>query len=406
MGLFQKAASIAPGKGLLQRSIDLLAIKKFEPAVLLSQNEVDHLLANRRTAPPPLYKTHGAETTNVPLTWSDAGVIAPPTRGPTIDASEILKIGVAAVPDPTESIISAILAVPPSVELPAKIFAVLKEKLSISKGALLLYDPIRMVYAPWSACGYDTTTLHRMRIPLGASGSFNTTANGKPVVVTGPDGISAYRDYFSSRELAPIERLILVPFISQDKLSAVLLVTEAAPPFPGEDAFLFSLERIAGAASPSIQKAREERLRGADAGVVPAASWQEELRRFLDSPPFPNKRILFIALSTQEYGRKLLASNPYLDPFRLQEDIRFFLQSFSADLGRAFQIKDDSYLLAVQDMEKKDLDLLLHQLRAFLGALFGGIDGAAFLGESAIRKVRYFPDEGKNPAEIVEFFSA
>jgi hypothetical protein len=406
MGLFQKASSIAPGKGLLQKSIELLAVKKFEPVVLLNQEEVDRLLANHRTAPPPSNRPHGAETPKIPLTWSDAGVAAPPSRGPMIDAAEIRIMGGKAVADPTEEIISAIFAIPPSVELPAKAFTVLKEKLSISKGALLLYDPVRMVYAPWSACGYDTTTLHRLRIPLGASESFNAAANGKPVVVTGTVGISAYKDYFSSRELAPIERLILVPFISQDKLAAILVVTESEPPFKSETAYLTSLERIAGAASASIQKAREERLRGAEAGFAPTASWQEELRRFLDSPAFQGARVLFVALSTREYCRTLLSYSPDLDPFRLQEDIRFFLQSFSADLGRAFQMEDETYLLAIQDLEKKDLDLFLHQLNAFLGSLFGEFDGGAALGETAIKKVRYFPDEGKNPAEIVEFFSS
>ena len=58
--------------------------------------------------------------------------------------------------------------------------------LGSAKGALLLYDPVRLVYAPWAVRGYDQTTLHRMRIPLGANNAWNAMANGLPLFLSAP----------------------------------------------------------------------------------------------------------------------------------------------------------------------------------------------------------------------------
>ncbi len=426
MGLLQKAATIAPGKGLLHKSLEILADKNVERSVLLTQQEINELLAHRKISPPPVRITESLAPQAIPRTWAEAGLSAPPLRGPLIDATEFEKSrGAKKAPyaaphkvapppaehaapaaDPTESIISEIFAIPSSVELPSKVFAILKERLSIDKGALLLYDPSRAEFAPWAIIGYDTTTIHRLRIARSAGQELAGGGNGRPLVVARANEIKTYEKYFSSREIALIDRLILVPFISAENLLAILVISASSPPFATEEAFFTSLERIAGAASPAVEKAREERLRGVEPkSETPSATLEEELSRLLSSPTLSRKRVLFLSLSLEEYEKRILSEIPYLDPFRLEEDMRHFMQAFSADLGRAVPIGKASYLMAIQDLEKKNLDLFLHQLRVFLGAFFGEVDGAGVLDDSSIEKTRSFPDDGDSIAGLVSFFS-
>ena len=143
--------------------------------------------------------------------------------------------------------VAAIQALPDGVELPSQLFSALTEQLSVEKGALLLFDPIRLVYAPWASLGYDQTTLHRMRIPLGANESFKALANGSPILVEDASTLGAYEQYFSAREFSSLSRILLTPFITAEKLVGVLLFTALEPPFPGKAELLECLKAISDA---------------------------------------------------------------------------------------------------------------------------------------------------------------
>jgi hypothetical protein len=434
MGLLQKAVSVSPGKGLLRKSLDILRGSEAGPSILVTQEEVDELLANRKSETPVYRKPEIVVPPKVPLTWSDAGITAPSARGPTIDDAEFRRIhggkktervvarsrapektlqDAYEVPtpppppvDPTEEIISRIFALAPGVELPSRMFGILKARLSITKGALLLFDPIRLVYAPWASTGYDTTSLHRLRIPRGATEGFTSVASGRAIIIKGMEQIAHYEKYFSNREHAFIERIILAPVISDETLIAVLLITAASPPLPSENSLLSSLERIAGAAAPVIQKSREEKLkRGTVSAEMIRAPSKEELTRLLSSPSWSKKSILFISLTLADYEKQFLSMVPDMDPFRLDEDMRHFLRSFTADLGCAIPLGSAKYLVGLQDIEKKDLDIFLHQLTVYLNTIFGEIEGDGVLGMGAIQKVRQFPGEGEGITELAAFFS-
>ncbi len=413
MGLFQKAVSIVPGQGLLRKSIELIAENKAETSPYLTQEEIDGLLKKRKPSPVSFHRSENAKPPNVPRTWAEAGISAPPLRGPTIDGTEFEKNNTRrkkapGAADPTDGIISAVFGVPQSIEHPSAAFGILKERLSLRKGALLLYDPLRMVYAPWAGVGYDTTTLHRLRIPLGAGESFNAAANGRPIIVSGTAELAHYAMYFSSREFALVQWLILVPFISGEKLIAILMISMADPPYPDQERFLMGLERIAGAASPAFQKAREERLRlGESAEAAPPRTLEAELTRFLSAKHAAGRKILFFSLSFDSLERKVLAAIPFLDSFRLQEDLRHFLQLFTADTGRLAPAGKCTYVFGIFDLEKHNLDLFLHQLRAYLYGLFGGLDGVLdSLTASSVKKIHSYPDEGDGVAHLVSLFTA
>ena len=166
----------------------------------------------------------------------------------------------------TRDLVAESKALSDGVELPSRLFTTLRKRLSLTKSALLLYDPMRLEYAPWASHGFDQTTLHRMRIPLGANETFNALANGDPLEVTNPAQRAAFQRFFSSREFSVLERIILCPYIFEDTLVGVLLITEAHPPFSGAAAFLSCLKDVAAdvrAPSPEGPRVPDEAEPGA-----------------------------------------------------------------------------------------------------------------------------------------------
>ncbi len=259
-----RIAAAAPRRGLLRKSLAIVAERLRSP------------LGVELAAPP--------RPRDAARKRARAGMQDAQEPGKTLDPEQAAR-----------GIVAAIQALPDGVELPSHLFTVLTARLSVQKGALLLFDPIRLVYAPWASQGYDQTTLHRMRIPLGANGTFNELANGSPVIVEGTSALAAYEQYFSAREFSTLSRILLTPFIAAEKLIGVLLFTALKPPFEGDAQLLPCLKSIADAGSPRVQKAREKKLRRVGAqGMRPGASPEEEVGRYISSFGSAGTRILFL----------------------------------------------------------------------------------------------------------------
>jgi hypothetical protein len=307
----------------------------------------------------------------------------------------------------TAEILSSIEKLVDGIELPAELFNALASRLGIEKGALLLYDPLRLVYAPWASLGYDQTTLHRMRIGLGANESFTTLANGTPIVLSQGPSLVPYQQYFSSREFSSIPRLILVPFIASAKLIGILLLSELSFRFESDQALLACLARVAESGSSRLLRAREERLKRAGAqGVRPGASPQEQIEHYLSSFGSAATHILLLSLSVEEYAHSILAAHAHLDPFRLHEDFRYFLSAFVSELGAAITLRQGLFLVALQGLDRADIDLFLHQLSSFLHGLFGGNGTSEASTGPRVLRSRTWPDEAADLRELVEFFSS
>jgi len=293
------------------------------------------------------------------------------------------------------------------VELPSLLFSRLAARLGIAKGALLLYDAPRLVYAPWASVGYDQTTLHRMRIPLGANASFTALANGAPLFLAEERDRAGYQHYFSSREFAAASRIILAPFIADGMLIAVLLVTEIASPFAIDEDLLDCLASVVAAGSPRIRAARQ----GMEANTPRPGAARTEKLSTVGPAPVDQKAdmtrfvatsgpVLLMTLSVEEYAAAVIAAHEHLDPFRLQEDISFFLGSFLADCGKAMSVRRGVFVAALTDVPPTDTDLFLHQLGLFLRGLFG--EGTGEAPGPRILKVQPWPARGGDLASVIE----
>jgi hypothetical protein len=296
---------------------------------------------------------------------------------------------------------------PDGVELPSRLFTTLRKRLSIAKGALLLYDPARLEYAPWASYGFDQTTLHRMRIPLGANDTFNALANGQPLLVTEPDHLAAFQRFFSSREFSLLERIYLSPYISDESLVGVLIATEMRHPSLDSAGLMSCLQGVAAEVSPLVQKARRFLMKLNQAKAArPPATPEEQVARLLESPAARGRKMLFLSLALGTYVRGIAAAHEDLDLFRLREDVRSLMDAFLADLGTAIMLPAGNLMVGLQDVSRDDIPLFLHQLRYFLDAHFAGALPPEEAPRIDVLKSRIWPDEGTEPGELVSFLSS
>ncbi len=379
MGLLRKAAGGAPPppepgqRGLLRRSIRVL-------------DEMP-----RRAAGPDAAGIEATHSLDAPESPADSPTV------PLVRAVREVRPAARV----TAELLGAIDSIPDGVELPSRLFSVIASKLGVRKGALLLYDPARLVYAPWASQGYDTTTLHRLRIPLGANQSFNALANGDPLILSDPGSLGPYQGFFSSREFSTVSRLVLAPFIASDRLVGVLLLSELDPQLPGHADILECLAAVVRSGSARVDTARERRLAAAGTAAVQApASLEEQASRFVGGAGGP---ALFMALSLEDYARGVLAGHEHLDPFRLHEDIRYFLGAFVADAGTALAIRQGLFIVGLRDIDPADVDLFLHQLTLYLDGLFGGGGGPA--GPRILKK-RSWPAEGNDVRSLIDYLAS
>ena len=133
------------------------------------------------------------------------------------------------------------------------------------------------------------------------------------------------------------------------------------------------------------------------------APLEEQVARMVSSRRPGSASFLFFSVTLDSFERHVLDAHPYLDAFRLREDIRYFVGAFASDLGAAFPLPGSRYLIGLQGEEPRGVDLVVHQLGSFLTSLFGSYNGGA---EIAVQRTRSFPEGGTDPAALVSFFTS
>ncbi len=289
----------------------------------------------------------------------------------------------------TARLVDEVRSLPSKIELPSRLFSLVADRLGITKGALMLFDHGREVYAPWAFVGYDPTTHRRLRIPGPTVEATAAVANREPMAVTDAAGLAQFQQFFSTREFGGIEHLLLAPLSTGGKLHAFFLVTEATPPFEPE-ALLGCLGRVAAAAAPAVQEVRE-RLPGALLPQASPAEAEAAIDRQLAASVAAGSHYLVFQVSLADWEGRLLATLRNLDPFRLEQDLRAVVSNFVSGAGVAVHLGGARFIAAVRGLAAADLDLFSHQLAALLGTLFGELEPSP--ADVVLGEPRPFPPE-------------
>jgi len=363
MGLFKRARSFqgasrsdrSTSRGLLQKSLD------FIDKIVTPQQELVAPAATALSDIPKGSEKKSPET--VPRTWKESGQAVPEEGGETPPETEQLT-----ETERWDRLWAGLRELEDGIESPGRLFALVKEQLRPERAALLLYDPVRMVFAPWAAHGFDETTKHRLRIPLGANDTMNRLASGKVYLLSGPEELQPFQQFFSFREFSTLSNLLLVPFIHENKFMGLLLSTESG------QANLDMFRTLAERAARHLYAARERHLEGAKRGTPERP---ESLRQAVQAALQPcleqGFSPLMILIDTATLTESVRRRNPYTDSFRLNQDISRVVLSLFQSLGSVFQVDPERMLIVVlkkaQPIQAGDPELLLHHLKTTLGRL-------------------------------------
>ncbi len=309
--------------------------------------------------------------------------------------------------NPAERLFTDITTLPESLEAPTHLFGLLQKAFRLTRAALLLYDSVRMVFAPWAHVGFDETTLHRLRLPLGFNQALNRIANGNILSLHAKEELAEFSRFFSAREFASLSELTFLPFIHERKLIALLLISQTEP---GEHLRAPAAELLAEAcrvSAPRIHRARAENpARPAPTGAQRPAGAPETqqavtaaVRRLQKDCRQAGLPLLLVRISLSRAVETILRKNTFFDDFRLLEDLTRIIASRLADTGRVFRLEPAGLLLAITRMPDPDAGLLLHHLTLALKGVFLELQG-----EPDIRygeRVKCWPADGAEAEELV-----
>jgi hypothetical protein len=372
MGLLKRARSqygasrsdrLAP-RGLLRKSLELIDKSRSQQLTpTIDQRELDAPIGATLADIPAGRETKSPES--VPRTWKESGRVAPREVEETPAENEQFTEA-----ERHERLWAGLREIEDGIESPGRLFSLVKEQLRLARAALLLYDPVRMVFAPWAVHGFDETTNHRLRIPLGANDTMNRLAAGKTFLLSRPEELQPFKQFFSFREFSTMSTLLLIPFTSESKFMGVLLSVN-----PGQTN-LEVFETLARRGAKHLYTARERHLEGVKRGTPPRPeSLRETVRATLQPYLQQGFSPLMIRINTAKLVESIRKQNPYIDLFRLNQDISRVVLSLFQSLGSVFQVDGERMLIVVANKSQGDSELLLYHLRATLGRLLPELAG-------------------------------
>jgi hypothetical protein len=368
MGLLKRARSIlwasrSDGSGFedLRQTGGLLG-KSLE--FLNSLTRPANRREDRSPSVPALSATDTTAPEAVPRTWRESG-----QSEPAEIAEQQLEPETLSPAERQDRLLRGLDEIEEGIEAPGQLFALLKVHLQLNRAALLLYDPVRLVFAPWAVYGFDKTTSRRLRIPLGANDTINRLASGTMYNLDDPAELQPFQQYFSFREFSNLEKLILVPFIQESRFMGLLLIAEMGIQIDPDNLEIFKI--LANRAARLFYRARERHLEGARRGLpdrpeVLRESVESALRPYLDKGIAP----LMIRIDTAALVESVRQRNAYIDPFRLSQDLSRVVLSVFHSLGPVFQVQQDRILILITNgadrIDPQNADLLIYHLKSTL----------------------------------------
>ena len=296
-------------------------------------------------------------------------------------------------------LLSGITRLSGGIESIAELFSLVKDFFKLSKSAILLYDPLRMVFSPWASAGLDQTTLHRLRIPRGVNMNFKRVAKGEVLIFNESGQIKEFNSFFSARENSAINQLIFVPFIADSKLIAILLIIKMEGIIDLEIPGI--LKEVSLVAAPHIYQAREKKLGNlsGDSKIITFESLQSRVDELIDKCRKRNRSLVLIKISIEHIIITVLKYNEYIDPFRLKEDLFRITGSLLVDIGEVFRLNSNNLILLISEIQIMDPALLLHQLTISLETFFDILKTEHSMGFD--EKIIVYPEDGDNSEKLL-----
>jgi hypothetical protein len=265
-------------------------------------------------------------------------------------------------------------------------------------GATFLRDTEAEAYfAPWAVEGFDETTMRRLRIPEGFVAShprfFSSICS-----LRGED-ISLFSPFFSFREYAVLNSIVIIPFIKNTTLISFLLIVDSPVLSEMSDyvsSRFFSL--VSQKITDILSTMREDQLSLLAApDDADSQNVFDAVDRLISLSTFRNKRISLIIFDMGVFIDLVVKGRPGVDTFRLCRDAIAVLKSLVAGMGDAFMLDEKRSLIVYGTRSLKTDSLLLHRIQETLKYFFHlkeKIPETAFL-------IRRYPEDGSSSGSLL-----
>ncbi len=292
------------------------------------------------------------------------------------------------------------------IEIPIDIFNLCKEYLDIRKGALFLREdsgsPIEgketSYFAPWVAEGFDETTMRRLRFP--SSFIDNHTELFSEASFATDGGVSAFSPFFSFREYAVLNSIVIIPFLRNGRIISFLFIVDS-PVLSEMSEHVSSrfFSRASQKIAEILSRMREERL-----SILNAVDEEPETKNVFDAvdklialSSFRNKRMSLIVFDVASFTELISRGKPGADAFRLMRDVLGILRSIVSGMGDAFMLDDRRALVVYGSRSLKTDELLLHRMQETLKYFFRldeQLPNDVFL-------IRRYPEDGSSSGSLL-----
>ncbi len=221
-----------------------------------------------------------------------------------------------------------------------------------------------------------------------------------PLALGGRRRDCPFQQYFSSRELAGVSRLILVPFIAEEKLIAVLLLSEIDSPLePGRAPGLPGPRREAGA--PRVHEARAAQAAAAGSAGADLNPWASRIEpsRFIASVGASRKTVFSCRFPSRSIQRVSSRRTSTWIHSGCTRTFPISLAPFSPMSGRFFRCARDGSFSRSRISIAAELDLFMHQLHDVSPRALRRQRDAVGRGEPAGPRLRLLAGRRRRPGE-------
>lgn len=262
-----------------------------------------------------------------------------------------------------------LLKVKDKIELYPSVFKELVDLFSIEKGALLVKEG--NIFSLSSIVGYDETTKHRLRISSDEYDRFDKTGE-----------IDILQKYFSIREFVTTKKIYIMPFINNNIIQSLLLITEFKTELPPDikevKKYTKELENLFG--ENPLHRLKDVDTQNSDI--------KEGITNYLQKVKNSDNRVIFLKLNLNSLLAKFKESDSLSTTSSIKNSALKMLTSFSKNRGKVFQLYNNDMLLTLLDRQNTtNIMIIQQQINAAFKTIFSNkLDSVDLSFESLIWK--------------------
>jgi len=293
----------------------------------------------------------------------------------------------------SQNIFNSIEKIPGNLEFPCHLFSLLKEQLNFSKSALYLSSHYKQEFLPWTQSGLALNELKYLT--LGPKSAVIQLIQNKSYEII------EQAHLFQGLDSQKISPLILIPFIYNNNIIAILAVFQIAIHADGIQIFLNFLADFTQKTAKTIYHKRQFQLNSLMKNDYGKYNNTSQAARILYKECEDLEISLYLLdISLGTLLEKVKQRNKYIDVYRFQDDMLLFLNSLLAHLGTVFSQKENELLFMVKGYKTLNPEILLHQTYLSLHNFFKEISQNWCFDFTY--KLKTFPVNGMSLEELIK----